>query len=91
MALELRLPPPGVRIHLSPEFNPPILKGVTVYPNNPFKFDFILDQGDFSLFASPKSRRIKRGQGELKNESSKLVKYFLASITTPENDLWVTH
>ena len=45
-AQELRLPAPGVMVQLSPEFNPPILKGVTVNPNNPFKFDFILDKGD---------------------------------------------
>jgi serine/threonine protein kinase len=74
-AQELRLPVPGVLVRLSPPENPPVLKGVTVYPNNPFKFDFILDKGDAS--------------SDLKQESAKLVKYFLASITTPENDLWV--
>ena len=29
------LPAPGVRVGLSPEFNPPILKGIKVNPNNP--------------------------------------------------------
>jgi len=74
-AQELRLPVPGVMVALSPTFNPPILKGITVHPENPFKFDFILDKGD--------------GNSDVKQESSKLVKYFLASLTTPENDLWV--
>lgn len=74
-AQEIRLPVPGVMVHLSPAFDPPALKGVTVYPHDPFKFDFILDKGDGSV--------------DLKQESKKLVKYFLASITTPENDLWV--
>ena len=41
---DFRLPAPGVRVSLSPEFNPPILKGIKVHPDNPFRFDFILDQ-----------------------------------------------
>ena len=45
-AQEFSLPAPGVMVHLSPEFNPPILKGIKVHPENPFMFDFILDQGD---------------------------------------------
>ena len=43
----LRLPAPGVMVHLSPEFNPPMLKGIKVHADNPFRFDFILDKGDF--------------------------------------------
>ena len=45
-AQEIRLPTPGVMVPLSPEFNPPILKGIKVHPENPFRFDFILDKGD---------------------------------------------
>src|SRR5476649_1729535 len=73
-----RLPAPGVMVHLSPEFNPPILKGIKVHPDNPFRFDFILDKGD-SLLSNE----------ALKDESSKLIKYFLTSLTIPEKDLWV--
>ena len=40
------LPEPGSIVHLSQAFNTPILKGIKVYPENPFRFDFILDQGD---------------------------------------------
>ena len=72
------MPAPGVMVHLSPEFNPPILKGIKVYPDNPFRFDFILDKGDSQL-----------SNDALKDESSKLIKYFLASLTIPEKDLWV--
>ena len=43
---DFRLPAPGVMVHLSPEFNPPILKGIKVHADNPFQFDFILDKGD---------------------------------------------
>ena len=77
-AQDFRLPAPGVMVHLSPEFNPPILKGIKVHPDNPFRFDFILDKGDSQL-----------GNDQLKDESTKLIKYFLASLTIPEKDLWV--
>ena len=66
-------------VHLSPEFNPLIIKGLKVHPDNPFRFDFILDEGD--------SRQSQ--QGQLKIEATKLIKYFLASLTIPEKDLWV--
>src|SRR6202142_756381 len=75
---DFRLPAPGVMVQLSPEFNSPILKGIKVHPDNPFKFEFILDKGDSQLV-----------NNQLKDESSKLIKYFLASITIPEKDLWV--
>ena len=45
-AQELSLPNPGTMVHLSPTFNPPVLKGIKVYPDNPFRFDFILIIGD---------------------------------------------
>jgi len=77
-AQELNLPAPGIRVALSPAFNPPVLKGLKVHPDNPFRFDFILDKGDSTL-----------ANDQLKEESSKLIKYFLASLTVPEKDLWV--
>ena len=75
-AQDFRLPAPGVRVGLSPQFNPPILKGIKVHPDNPFRFDFILDQGDSA-------------NGAVRQDASRLVKYFLASLTIPEKDLWV--
>ena len=87
-AQELKLLAPGVMVHLSPEFNPPVLKGVTVDPKNPFHFDFILDKGDSSVI--PAKAGIQY-QEQLKQESAKLIKYFLSSITTSEKDLWVTY
>jgi len=75
-------------VQLSPPFDPPILKGIKVHPENPFQFDFILDKGDNSL---PLRGEGKGGgnQEQLKTESIKLIKYFLASLTIPEKDLWV--
>jgi len=106
---EFQLPAPGTMVHLSPKFNPPILKGIKVHPENPFKFEFILDQGDANQgtcspgttkrvpkqAAKQESAECESTPGkqpnalELKTESTKLIKYFLASLTIPEKDLWV--
>jgi len=73
---EFKLPVPGVMVRLSQPFDPPMLKGIKVHPDNPFRFDFILDTGDGS-------------KPSLQQESTKLIKYFLAGLTIPEKDLWV--
>lgn len=75
------LPAPGKMVGLSPEFSPPILKGIKVYPENPFRFDFLLDKGLSSELANEAAR--------IKDESARLIKYFLVSLTVPEKDLWV--
>ena len=72
------LPAPGTMVALSEAYAPPLLKGIKVYPDNPFRLDFILDKGSSSDPAV-----------KLKDESSRLIKYFLASVTVPEKDLWV--
>ena len=77
-AQDFRLPAPGVMVPLSAPIEPPMLRGIKVNPDNPFRFDFILDKGDSAL-----------NNDQLKGESNKLIKYFLASMTTPEKDLWV--
>jgi hypothetical protein len=84
---DFHLPSPGVRVGLSPDYNPPILKGIKIDPGNPFQFDFILDQGD-SAHVIPAEAGIQY-QEQLKQEASHLIKYFLASLTIPEKDLWV--
>ncbi|HPB67700.1 MAG TPA: amylo-alpha-1,6-glucosidase, partial [Candidatus Omnitrophota bacterium] len=54
------------------------IKGITIYPDDPFKFDFIMNTGNSGL------------EGEaFKAESRLLISYFLASLTTPEEDMWV--
>ena len=57
---------------------PPLLKGIKVYRNDPFRFDFILDKGDG-----------KAVEAQTKTDATRLIKYFLASLTVPEKDLWV--
>ena len=74
----LNLPIPGAMVPSSPVFHPAVVEGITLHPDNPLKFDFIVDAGDDNL------------QGEaLRKEASKLIKYFLATLTIPKNDLWV--
>jgi hypothetical protein len=74
----MNLPAPGIMITPSSGFNPAILRGIKIYPEEPFRFDFIVDPGQSE----------SKGKA-LENESSKLIKYFLASLTVPEDDLWV--
>jgi hypothetical protein len=72
------LPRPGVMVNLSPAYTPPMIRGVKVFSDNPLKFDFLIDSGDSSLL-----------DDEFEKVSIKLIKYFLASLTVPEKDLWV--
>ncbi len=96
------LPNPGVRVALSPAFNPPVLKGIKVHPENPFRFDFILDKGtDAEKLGTDTNFRFDSSNKKLvsvpnfskdealKQEAQRLIKYFLASLTVPEKDLWV--
>ncbi len=76
---EVHLPKPGVMVHLSAPVTPPLLKGIKVHLDNPFRFDFILDPGYGSIADAH----------NLRQESNRLIKYFLASLTVPEADLWV--
>jgi hypothetical protein len=72
------LPAVGSMVKPSAEFYPTLIKGITIDPQNPLHFEFIVDTGNSKL----------KGDS-LKEESTKLVKYFLASLTVPENDMWV--
>jgi len=73
-----RLPVPGVMVHLSPEFTPAYLKGIIINPKNALNFDFIVYKGDKLL-----------SEDQKKVEYNKLIKYFLASLTIPDDDQWV--
>ena len=74
----LNLPIPGSMVLKSEGYAPAVLKGIKVHPENPLRFDFIVDTGDSRLSG-----------GALADESNKLIRYFLASITVPEKELWV--
>lgn len=87
---DLVLPAPGTMVPLSLSTvkggdtdHAPILKGIKVYTDDPFRFDFVLSQSDST------SAVALANMDYLKEESSKLIKYFLAALTTPEKDMWV--
>ena len=56
-----------------------IVKGLTIHPDNPLQFDLIVQPNDNTRFP----------EAVLRDESLRLMKYFLASVTTPETDMWV--
>ncbi len=72
------LPLAGQVIRPSTAFNPPHLVGIKVFTNKPLNFDFILDKGDVEL-----------NDAALKAESLKMIRYFLAGLAIPQEDLWV--
>ncbi len=59
-------------------FQPTVLLGLKIHPENPLLFDFIVDRGQSKL-----------NDEEFKAETQKLVKYFLAALTIPDKDSWV--
>ncbi|MCA9404440.1 MAG: hypothetical protein KC897_11700, partial [Candidatus Omnitrophica bacterium] len=72
------MPAPGTRVGITRSFAPPVMKGVMLKADKPFEFDFLIDTGDNALTDS-----------EVAAESERLIKYFLASLAVPEEDLWV--
>ena len=72
------LPTPGTMVTPSAAYIPTLIRGITVFPENPLQFDFIVDNGQSGL-----------ENEALKVEATKLIKYFLASLTVPKGELWV--
>jgi len=72
------LPVPGTMVGLSGIYEPPVLLGLKIHPENPLLFDFIVDRGQTELSAE-----------DLKSETEKLVKFFLAALTIPDKEAWV--
>jgi len=84
----LVLPSPGQMVALSPEYSPAVLKGIQLDPKNPFKFHFFVDTGDSKLSVET-PLMASQDRDAINRVSTKLIKYFLASLTIPEKDLWV--
>ena len=74
----LNLPAPGTMLPVTPAFTPVLIRGITVHPENQLLFDFIVDRGADHLDGDA-----------LKEESTKLIKYFMAALTVPDEELWV--
>ncbi|MBF0123179.1 MAG: glycogen/starch synthase [Candidatus Omnitrophica bacterium] len=74
----INLPPVGEMVHLSASFQPALLRGMTIDPVHPLRFDFILDSGAEAL-----------NDAQVRSESQRMINYFLAALTVPQKDLWV--
>ena len=74
----LNLPVPGQMLNTSTGFNPLMMHGITINPDNPLEFDFIIRKGDRKL-----------SEQEFEAQSKKLIKYFLTALTVPEDQQWV--
>ncbi|MEW5894812.1 MAG: hypothetical protein AB1650_03475 [Candidatus Omnitrophota bacterium] len=74
----LDLPAPGAMLSPGIAYNPPLMAGMTIYPDHQLKFDFLISTGDDNL------------QGDaFRDEAKKLINYFLASLTVPDQEMWV--
>lgn len=74
----LSIPEPGTLVTTSESFNPPLMAGITIHPQNPFKIDFMISTGDDDL------------KGDIfKAEAQKLINYFFATLTVPDDEMWV--
>lgn len=74
-AQDLMLPAPTQFVNLTNPYSFPILKGMKFDPKNPLEMEFIIDTAD--------QRKVSE------DEASRLIKYFLAGLTMPDNELWV--
>ncbi|MCP4652057.1 MAG: hypothetical protein GY858_01555 [Candidatus Omnitrophica bacterium] len=72
------MPAPTKLINTSAYFEPLTVKGIKLYAQDPFKFDFTIDEGNTDYTDQ-----------DLEKESKRLIKYFLAALTVPEDDIWV--
>ncbi|MBF0532139.1 MAG: hypothetical protein HQL23_03475 [Candidatus Omnitrophica bacterium] len=75
---QLVLPSPGTMVPPTAGYAPAMIRGLIVHPENPLLIDFIIDTGHDKI----------RGE-RLKAESLKLIKYFYASLTIPDDQTWV--
>jgi len=67
----LNLPAPGTLLSPTANFHPTLVRGLTIDPQNPLHFEFIIERSEEAL-----NTEIKEA------EVSKLIKYFLASFTS---------
>lgn len=72
------LPTPGTMVLPTNAYAPALIKGIMINPENALKMNFLVDVGDSGAEGLM-----------LREESSKMVKYFLAALTVPEAEMWV--
>ncbi|MCA9400502.1 MAG: hypothetical protein KC713_02670, partial [Candidatus Omnitrophica bacterium] len=72
------LPPAGALVPVTEVYNPTVVRGINIDPVNPLLFDFLVERGDPAL-----------NEEHFKEEATKLINYFLVSLTIPEDQMWV--
>jgi len=66
-------------MYLSAKYQPVSLRGIKLDNRNPFSFEFIVDHGSAAHLQN----------NDVNETTRKLVKYFLAALTIPDENLWV--
>lgn len=74
-ASALALPGPTQLVPMSEAYSFPVLKGLFIDPADPLHIEFMIDPGS--------NTKVKQKAAE------KLVRYFLASLSIPEDNIWV--
>jgi hypothetical protein len=69
------LPRPNRILAHSAEYSAPMLKALKIDPKNPLHLEFVIDAADKAAVT--------------KDDAAMLVRYFLAGLTLPGEDLWV--
>jgi transcriptional regulator with XRE-family HTH domain len=72
------MPSAALPVQGAGSFAPVLIQGIRVHAENAMLLDFIVDPG-----------QEKHGGDALRAESSRLVRYFMAALAVPEDDLWV--
>lgn len=65
-------------VSVTPHFNPILMTGIRSDPKDPFNLFFLMNNGDNAVATDEKQAEYK-----------KLIKYFMASLITPNSDMWV--
>ena len=66
-------------------FQPPMIQGMTLYPDQPLRFDFIVN-GEWSMADKTNPHPPTT---DPQQEYLKLIRYFLAGLAIPEETMWV--
>jgi len=74
-AIAYSLPSPTQILPLSKWHSYPVLKGIRIDPEDPLNLEFIIDTAS--------------QEDVNKEEASRLIRYFLAGLTLPDEELWV--
>ncbi|MBZ0165829.1 MAG: hypothetical protein K8I00_03410, partial [Candidatus Omnitrophica bacterium] len=78
VSASLNLPATGTVVARTAGYQPAVIQGVSVNPDNPLNFTFYVNPGESQF-----------NEKQLLREADQLIKYFLTTITTPSEDLWV--